>query len=73
MGDFDGDGAPDAATTTHTYDRVELLFGSRGPDGVLRLEDRTMLYVEEPRAIAAADFNRDGHSDLAVLAVEGGG
>lgn len=62
-GDFDNDGLRDLAVTVPQDDEVAILRG-RG-DGTFELAKRTA-GGSQPRAIATADFNRDGNLDLVV-------
>ena len=71
-GDFNGDGLPDiavastAGTGLSTSVTVFLNTGA-GTFGVGQITTvETSATVGEPVALAAADFNRDGHLDLAV-------
>jgi hypothetical protein len=62
-GDFDEDGAPDLVVASGTSSVLALLRG----DGTGRFEaPRSLLLLQIPRSVIAADLNRDGHLDLAV-------
>lgn len=83
IGDFDGDGVPDAAVSSQEDESVEI-FPGRLVGGSLRFDPNAGPLLEElgegsvvatfrsPRAIAVANFDADpdGLSDLAVLEVE---
>lgn len=59
IGDFDEDGNPDVA---FPLGRVLLFFG----DGSGKLLEKPPVIVgDEPHTVIAADFNKDGHLDLA--------
>jgi hypothetical protein len=62
VADFDGDRRPDVAAADIAGEAVILLLG--GGDGTLMPYQRTPL--GPARALAAGDFNRDGHQDLLV-------
>ena len=63
--DMSGDGAADVVATNIQTDDVALLLG----DGQGRLRSETEIPLAWPQNsdLAAADFNEDGHPDLAVL------
>jgi hypothetical protein len=66
MGDFDGDGHPGFATSTsvmNRHDIVNLWKPNNGWEAVDVNELRPMAYVW---SVAAADFDGDGRTDLAV-------
>jgi hypothetical protein len=66
VGDFTGDGIPDvAAPTEGSVPAPGLVFVGRG-DGRFLGPRMTELGIESPWGIAAADFDRDGHLDIAV-------
>jgi hypothetical protein len=63
--DMSGDGIPDVAAANLQTDDVAFLLG----DGLGRLRSETEIPLAWPQSsdLAAADFNEDGHVDLAVL------
>ncbi len=63
LGDFDEDGVVDAVSLSLVGDGVAVLLG-RG-DGTFSLEHG--FGVGRPRCFAVADFDRDGHEDVAAL------
>jgi hypothetical protein len=65
-GDFDGDGYLDVAVTNHYGASVTVLYGFDGGDFDTALEYSTAA-DGGPAGIAAADFNGDGHLDLAAV------
>jgi hypothetical protein len=67
VADFNADGTPDLAIVNQGMNRVDLLFGD-GQGGVYNPSSATSLRTGfDPVAIVTADFNKDGHADLAVL------
>jgi FG-GAP-like repeat len=65
VGDFNGDGRPDFAVGTSVQGRRDLVYLGRADGGwdKVELDVRPGAYV---RAVLAADFDKDGRSDLAV-------
>src|SRR5258708_27842485 len=65
VGDFNGDGRPDFAISSGIMGRRDLVYLGREDGGwdKVELDVRPASYV---RAVLAADFDRDGRSDLAV-------
>lgn len=67
IGDYDGDGLLDFATTNHRYgDSISMLYGQ--PGRIFGNMD-TITVDEQPAFIAKADFDGDGVPDLAVTNV----
>jgi tetratricopeptide (TPR) repeat protein len=65
LGDFNGDGFIDIAVTNTSGNSVSLLFGNN--DGTFQTAQTIPLTSGQgPIGIATADFNGDGHPDLAV-------
>jgi hypothetical protein len=82
VGDFNGDGIPDIAVTGHYRDAsnffaptLSVLFGtgsgSFGP-ATSSLIGTFNPQPDLPMGIAAGDFDRDGHTDIAVSDIAGG-
>jgi VCBS repeat protein/FG-GAP repeat protein len=73
VGDFNGDGRPDFAVGSSVMGRRDLVYLGRADGGwdKVELDVRPASYV---RSVAAADFDRDGRTDLAVgyISYEGG-
>ena len=64
--DFNGDGKPDLAIVDQTANEVSILLGNG--DGTFTQASMSPFTVGRlPVAIATADFNYDGHPDLAFL------
>ena len=67
VGDFNGDGRQDLATTRDSAGQVSVLLG----DGLGGFGAPTNFNVGgDPRSVAVGDFNGDGKQDLAVANVE---
>ena len=65
--DFNGDGRPDVAAVNTADETVTILLNN----GDETFSGPPRLHVTLPRSVAAADFNHDGHVDLAVSASDG--
>jgi hypothetical protein len=63
VGDFNGDGHPDLATTTIDTNTVSILLGQG--DGTFQ-SGQVAGVGELPASIVVGDFNEDGHPDLAT-------
>jgi len=65
VGDFNGDGRPDFAVGSNVMGRRDLVYLGRADGGwdKVEIDVRPGAYV---RSVVAADFDRDGRSDLAV-------
>lgn len=61
VGDFNGDGIPDAVVTSYRSSDVLVVLGGAGA-----LRTATLPAGEHPWAIAAADLNEDGIDDLVI-------
>ena len=65
--DLDGDGAPDVATTaTGNSDALVVLLNNGDGTFANPVSYNPVLSQDYPLAVAAADFNEDGKTDLAV-------
>ena len=64
VGDFNGDGIPDLATTNYINKTVTILLGDG--TGGFSAAGLTFTVVTSPQAAATGDFNGDGLTDLAV-------
>jgi hypothetical protein len=68
-GDFDGDGRPDLAVTSDTTKVSVLLNTTAAGSGTASFAAlQTFATGNTPAFVATADFNVDGHVDLAVVA-----
>ncbi len=65
VADFNGDGMPDLAVTDYTDGDVSVLLGD-GSGGFAPASGSPFPVSGDPVAVTAADFNADGHLDLAV-------
>jgi hypothetical protein len=76
VGDFTGDGAVDLAVVLAGSDLMTLLPGNGlgGFDPVQQIPDvpLSMYFQDSVACIEAADFNKDGHADVAVTSREEG-
>jgi hypothetical protein len=65
IGDFNGDGRPDFAVGSGVMGRRDLVYLGRADGGwdKVEIDVRPLSYV---RSVLAADFDKDGRSDLAV-------
>ncbi len=75
VGDFNGDGIPDLAVANYTHDLtkdspVSILLGNR--DGSFQAP-QSYIVGASAWTIVVADFNRDGHLDLAVTGSDNSG
>jgi hypothetical protein len=72
VGDFNGDGIPDVVVPNYGFSEdgntVTVLLGKG--EGILG-DKRSYPVLQMPRAVALADFNGDGHLDMAVAASGG--
>ncbi len=73
IGDLDGDGAADLAVTNHadllnSPDTVSVLLNLGAGNFAPRVDHPTGFY---PSAVAIADLDSDGRSDLAVVCMKG--
>jgi len=65
VGDFDEDGEPDVAVGHSDDDAIHLLTGN-GDGTFAQGPDHDFGFDNDPYALAAGDFDGDGHLDLAV-------
>jgi YD repeat-containing protein len=65
VGDFNGDGIPDLATVNGQSEKVSILLGN-GDGTFTEASGSPISYGDELDSIAVADFNGDGHLDIAV-------
>lgn len=70
IGDFDGDGRPDIATSTSLQSHKHLVHLNRGAAGISSVAPRPLRKRAFVWAVAAADFDGDGQDDL-VLSLTG--
>jgi FG-GAP-like repeat/PKD domain/FG-GAP repeat len=70
VGDFNGDGHPDLAVANGEEKSVSVLLGN-GNGGFSPAIGSPFAVGSYPRSVAVADFNGDGHPDLAVAANSG--
>jgi hypothetical protein len=71
VGDLDGDPYPDLAITAQSTGRVRFLQGGAGGTFTALPQANDLIGHNTPLGVAAADFNRDGRTDL-VVASNGG-
>jgi uncharacterized protein (TIGR03437 family) len=69
VGDFNGDGHPDLAIANEESSTVTVLLGN-GFGEFFAAPDSPFTVGADPRWLAIADFNGDGHPDLATANVE---
>jgi hypothetical protein len=69
-GDFDEDGNADIAVANGSSDYVSVLLGN-GSGGFAAQEQVKYLGHKSPQAMTVADFNSDGHMDLALANARG--
>ncbi len=67
VADFDGDGQPDIALTSH-FKRAWVLYGNGKGDFTRVVELPRANMTASSRALALADFDRDGRMDVVLLA-----
>ena len=65
LGDFNGDGFTDIAVTNTNDNSISILFG-KGDGTFQAAKTVTLAHGQGPIGIVTADFNGDGHADLAV-------
>ena len=65
VADFNGDGIPDIAVSGAFYSPVSVFLG-KGDGTFTPVSGATNPSINEPGAIAVADFNHDGKVDLAI-------
>ena len=64
VGDFDNDGDTDVATTDWNQDKIFIYLNN----GAASFIEAQVIYTSDyPQAIIAADINKDGNQDLAVV------
>ncbi len=66
VGDFNGDGHPDLVTANQDSNNVTVLLGN-GSGGFTEAPDSPFLTGNHPIYVTVADFNGDGHPDLAIM------
>jgi hypothetical protein len=67
VGDFNGDGKPDAATVNLNSSTISILLGNG--NATFTVQPSPLETEPDSNAIVAGDFNNDGNLDLAVTSV----
>jgi VCBS repeat protein len=66
IADFDGDGIHDVAVAENSNNRIGLFHG----DGAGGFVSSSSLPFDEPNLLVVADFNEDGHPDIASASLQ---
>jgi hypothetical protein len=72
VADFDGDGKSDIVATDYSTGMAQIFTGDGTGNFTAGTPFLTDLASNEPYGVFTADFNKDGHPDLAVLNYNGG-